>query len=216
MKKAERSYHKVDNEKSGEILPQSGSEKKATVRSSSFFIEGEAVGKLKIYEVDRAYTDYLRKFDDRIPEEKAHIQAKTRKYVGLLFEINSCKYFAPLSSPKKKFKTMKNDKDFLKIEGGRYGAINFNNMFPVHDDAIKNYNINAEPDKKYQIVLKKQAIFIRKNKDNILRNARELYDLMTEDNEEFKSERSRLEKRCCRFKLLEEKSKMYGSSLSKV
>ncbi len=54
----------------------------------------------------------------------------------MLFNVNNCKYFAPLSSPKPKHKSMKNTLDFLKISDGDLGAINFNNMLPVTDDNI--------------------------------------------------------------------------------
>ncbi len=163
-----------------------------------------------IYEIDRTYIDYLRKFDSSVPEEKEHTGAKTRKYIGVLFEINSFQYFAPLSSPKKKFKKMKNDKDFMKVDGGIYGAINFNNMIPVHTDALITYNINKEPDETYRNILIKQSIFIRKNKEAIFNIAKELYEIITGDKEEDKSERNRLIGRCCKYKVLEEAAKSYS------
>lgn len=52
--------------------------------------------------------------------------------------IYTCKYFAPLSSPKPKHKRMKNMIDFFKIKDGELGAVNFNNMIPVTD---KNYTL---------------------------------------------------------------------------
>ena len=41
------------------------------------------------------------------------------------------KYFAPLSSPKEKHSRLKNTLDLLKIDGGKFGVINFNNMIRV-------------------------------------------------------------------------------------
>src|SRR5690606_17639356 len=118
-----------------------------------------------------------------------HPGKKPRKYIGIVIEIDDCNYFAPLSSPKSKHKKMKNDKDFLKINGGKYGAINFNNMIPVHEEALIEYDINNDPDVKYQNILKAQARFIRKNKDNIRKIARNLYVIISSDNEEFASEK---------------------------
>ena len=55
-----------------------------------------------------------------------------RPYIGVLFEIDRKKYLAPLSSPKPKHLTMKNSLDFVKINQGKFGVINLNNMFPGH------------------------------------------------------------------------------------
>lgn len=165
--------------------------------------------KIMIYEVSRDYIDYLRTFDGVVRKEKDHEGAKHRKYIGILLVINSCKYFAPLASPKRKFQTMKNDKDFMKIDGGRFGAINFNNMIPVNDLALLEYDINQESDEPYQNILKSQARFIRKNKDEIIKIAMELYDLMTSESEELESERERMRSRCCKYLILEEACKNY-------
>ena len=55
-----------------------------------------------------------------------------RPFVGILFKVNNFFYFAPLTSPKKKHIKLKNKIDFLKIDNGILGAINFNNMIPVN------------------------------------------------------------------------------------
>ena len=66
------------------------------------------------------------------------IKKELRPFIGVLFEINECKYFAPLSSPKPKYKTMKTTLDFLKISNADLGAINFNNMLPVRIKILSN------------------------------------------------------------------------------
>ncbi|MCR5388003.1 MAG: type III toxin-antitoxin system ToxN/AbiQ family toxin, partial [Lachnospiraceae bacterium] len=45
-----------------------------------------------------------------------------RKYIGIVLEINSFKYFAPLSSFKSKHKKMDEGVDFIKIKD--YAVIN--------------------------------------------------------------------------------------------
>jgi len=45
-------------------------------------------------------------------------------------------YFAPLSSPKPKHLKIKSKLDFLKIDNGKLGAINFNNMLPFTENNI--------------------------------------------------------------------------------
>ena len=51
--------------------------------------------KLDIFTVDEELIDYYRKFDSRILYTK-----ENRKYLGIILEIDSIKYLAPLSSPK--------------------------------------------------------------------------------------------------------------------
>lgn len=171
--------------------------------------------KISIYEVERDYIEYLRSFDEVVRQEKDHPNAKARKYIGILLEINECNYFAPLASPKKKFKFMKNDKDFMKIYGGKFGAINFNNMIPISADALISYDIKGESDKKYQNVLIEQAKFVRKNKNKITKVAKELFEIITGDKDEDVGERIRLKDRCCEFKLLEGASKNYVKDVVK-
>ena len=84
---------------------------------------------LKLVRVNSDYCDYLRKFDNKVAYNKN--QKELRPFVGVLFIIGNMEYFAPLSSPKAKHLKMKNTMDFFKIDNGKLGAINFNNMIPV-------------------------------------------------------------------------------------
>ena len=85
---------------------------------------------LEIVIVDSDYCDYLRQFDNKVAYNKH--KKELRPFIGILFEIDTCKYFAPLSSPKPKHRKMKNMIDFFKIKDGELGAVNFNNMIPVN------------------------------------------------------------------------------------
>ena len=76
----------------------------------------------------------LRQFDNKIAYNKH--EKELRPFIGILFEIDTCKYFAPLSSPKPKHRKMKNMIDFFKIKDGELDAVNFNNMIPVTDKNI--------------------------------------------------------------------------------
>ena len=46
-------------------------------------------------------------------------------------------YFVPVSSPKDKHLKMKNLVDFMKLDKGALGAINFNDMIPVKKGIYK-------------------------------------------------------------------------------
>ena len=62
---------------------------------------------------------------------KSYDVKEKRPFVGIILKINNINYFAPLSSPKEKHKKMKNNIDFLKINNGRDGVINLNNMIQI-------------------------------------------------------------------------------------
>ena len=79
--------------------------------------------------VDADYCDYLRKSDPCVPYTMD--KKSNRPFVGILLKIHGMSYYAPLSSPKAKHLNMKNQIDLLKINGGVYGVINFNNMIPI-------------------------------------------------------------------------------------
>lgn len=90
--------------------------------------------RIKLVEISKEYTSFLRaKVYSKIPQE--HKNSSFHKpFIGILISNNDIKYVIPLSSPKEKHTKMHNTIDFHKIDGGKYGAINFNNMFPVPDN----------------------------------------------------------------------------------
>lgn len=110
-----------------------------------------------------------------------------RKYVGVVLKINDFEYFAPLSSPKandyfykKGVKQVK--KNIIPIirlvtaKGHLLGKIKLSNMIPVKREHITLYDVKGESDKKYQSLIIKEMICIRKLKDEITKNALVLYN----------------------------------------
>ncbi len=162
---------------------------------------------LKLVKVDTKYCDYLRKFDKRVVYNKH--SKELRPFVGILFTIDECLYFAPLSSPKKKHIKMKNTIDFYKIDNGKLGAVNFNNMIPVKEeyyDVILLYKdtIDAE-EQKYQELLKDQFNWLNEHYNQIKNISKKLYDLYNNNKLP-----SAIKERCCNFKLLEDKCLEYN------
>lgn len=134
---------------------------------------------LVLVKLDEDYCNYLRKFDSKVPYN--FDKKSVRPFVSVLFYIGKLMYFAPLSSPKPKHLKIKNKIDFLKIDGGRLGAINFNNMLPVTDKNVEKINLNiagkTKSEKQYNSLLVEQLRWLN---------------------------------RCCDFKLLEEKCSQYN------
>lgn len=129
---------------------------------------------LDLYTVDSKYLQYLRTFDKKVLIN----HGIDRPYLGIILTFNTSnqtiKYFAPLSSPKKKHLSMKNTIDFIKINNGTLGAINLNNMIPLINGTYSKIKINSLSDKKYKILLRKQYNWITTNQNSIITKAKNL------------------------------------------
>lgn len=155
----------------------------------------------KLIRVDYHYCDYLREFDSRVLYNSG--RKILRPYIGVLFTLNNMEYFAPLSSPKPKHLKMSNSVDFLKIQNGELGAINFNNMIPVLKDFYEVIDLKTETGS-YVNILRGQLRWLNRRTHNISRHASRLYKgyITNELNEKTRS-------RCCNFPLLEEKCREF-------
>ena len=65
---------------------------------------------MRFYNIKDDYIAYLRTYDSKVAENKHEV----RPYLGVVFEIENMKYYAPFTSPKQKHLKMKNGKDFRK------------------------------------------------------------------------------------------------------
>lgn len=163
----------------------------------------------KIVKVDYHYCDYLRKFDSKVPYNAG--KKELRPFIGILFLVNNCEYFAPLSSPKQKHLHMKNNIDFLKIADGKLGVINFNNMIPVSEKNYELFELNNEvnnmsmADIKRINLLKNQLLWLNKNRNKVKSKSLNLYTKYKNNKLPFN-----IKERCCNFILLEEKCKKYN------
>lgn len=163
---------------------------------------------MRFYHIKDDYISYLRTYDSKVPENKQ----EKRPYVGVVVEIGDIKYYAPFTSPKEKHLKMKNCKDFRKIQGGEYGAINFNNMIPVPDAALILIDIAAIANQKYRRLLQNQYRAIQKDSSAIVSTAEKLRKLvLTEDNVLSEFDR-RIKRRCCDLDILESVCSEYQKS----
>lgn len=169
------------------------------------------MNELKLVRIDSDYCDYLRKYDNKVPYN--YKRKELRPFVGVLFTINDCKYFAPLSSPKTKHLKMRNTVDFFRLDEGNLGAINFNNMLPVKDNNVIILDLNkacfTTKEKQYQSLLKDQIYFLNRHKNKIYKMSQNLYSSYIKG-----TLNDKIMERCCNFPLLEEKCNEY--SLLKV
>lgn len=159
----------------------------------------------KIVKINPDYCDYLRKYDSKV-----YINSNnkiTRPFVGILFQIDNMEYYAPLSSPKPKHKKMSNTIDFLKLDNGNLGAINFNNMIPVTQnnyvlENLQKANFSSIQEAKYINLEKQQLKWLNSFYYQVKNKAEKLYKLFNQN-----KLNANIRKRCCNFPLLEEKCK---------
>ena len=140
-------------------------------------------------------------------------EKELRPFIGILFKIEMCEYFAPLSSPKPKHKNMKNTLDFFKIKNGELGAVNFNNMIPVNKNNYSLVDLNKETltisELKYQKLLREQLAWLNANYQQVKNKFFKLYQLYNEGRLP-----QNIKLRCCNFKLLEEKCTKYNMDIN--
>lgn len=161
----------------------------------------------KIVKVDSKYCDYLRQYDNKVSYNAG--TKDLRPFIGVLFMIDKCEYFAPLSSPKPKHSKLKNTLDLIKIENGNYGVVNFNNMIPVMDKNYVIFDLNKKTEDKRENfrleLLRNQLRWLTANKKDVNTKSKLLYNL-------YKSNKlpKNVKDRCCNFPLLEEKCREYN------
>lgn len=161
----------------------------------------------KIVKVDSKYCDYLRQYDNKVSYNAG--TKDLRPFIGVLFMIDKCEYFAPLSSPKPKHSKLKNTLDLIKIENGTYGVVNFNNMIPVMDKNYVIFDLNKKTENRAENfrleLLRNQLRWLTANKKDVNTKSKLLYNL-------YKSNKlpKNVKDRCCNFPLLEEKYREYN------
>lgn len=93
--------------------------------------------------------------------------------------------------------------DIFKIDNGKLGIVNINNMIPTPIECISEV-LPKVKDEKYKTLIENQTTYINNHKKQLytkVENFRKLYDK--------KHLPENVMKRCCDFKLLEEKCKEY-------
>ena len=170
--------------------------------------------KMQIYHVDEDYVKYLRRFDEKVTIVKD--KGKQRPYVGIVYNFDKMKYFAPFSSPEKddgdnltqeyRDKYSDNSKcTYEQIEKLKYGTILINNMIPISENQLISFDIDKITDENYKTILKDQFIYCNDNKDRILKKAKKLYKMVTTYRQ------AHFVSVSCNFKFLEQKCLEYES-----
>ena len=130
---------------------------------------------MKLYSITDRYINYLRKFDNKVYDNKEDNRKVTRKYLGIVLKINEVNYYIPMSSPKKSdYKNNEIRKSIVPIvriisneEINNIpvlkGTLRISNMIPVPNSELILYEPKNEQDKNYKILVEKELDFIDKN-----------------------------------------------------
>lgn len=157
---------------------------------------------MKFVKIDLEYIKYLYQFDNRVQYSTSYSDSKNsnRPYIGTVLKINGNNYFAPLEHPRPEHCRLKNNLHIFKIDNGKLGIIGLNNMLPVPNSAIVEFDINEERNKK---ILIRQFVYCRKNQRNIINRAQKAYEKRINKPNSFEK------KIFCDYLLLEQKCQEY-------
>ena len=142
----------------------------------------------------------MKSTDSRVQDNKN----RRRPYVGIVLTVGEYRYLVPMESPKSNHANLKAGWHFFKLDDGRLGLLGFNNMIPVHESAIIQFDISNEPDLKYAELLRRQASYINRHKADVLNHASHTYYNVVNKKNKF------LLTICCDFKKLEAACKRYN------
>lgn len=162
--------------------------------------------KLRIYRVTDKYIRFLNSRDSRVQFNKnAH-----RPYVGVVLLIGEYRYFVPMESPKPNHTNIKPGVHIFKLASGTLGMLGFNNMIPVPDAALIEFDFSTEPDEKYKRLLQNQIIEIDRHRAEVLQKASKTYFNVVNKSSQFLCRIS------CDFKALEKACKTYDPCFKKT
>lgn len=154
------------------------------------------IEKLNFYEVKEEYLDYLKQYEDKIPNNNNNQHVKF--FCGVVIDINGYKYYAPLSS-----KTIKQQTSIIIYDQKKeISSIKFSFMIPVPEMCLSVKSIKNEKDEKYKRLLMKEYNYCKKHKYNIYKIANKTYKIG-------KNKEHKLHDVCCNFELLENLHDIY-------
>ena len=145
---------------------------------------------LKLYSISDEYIEWLRKDYPNVYSNKIDARTHTRKYLGVVLQIEQYKYYVPMSSPKESDYQVAGENKVIKksivpivrivVKNSNgvkelKGKLRISHMIPVPESELQLYDMENEVDSTYKDLVQNEMIFIRKNRDKIVANARLMY-----------------------------------------
>jgi len=149
------------------------------------------MSRLKFYDIDENYIDYLKTFDHQVPNIRYN---KFNKFFcGIVLQVGQYNYFAPVTSLTKQQRT-----NFLIYDKGRViSSIRFSFMIPAFPEVLTLKDFSKQP-QTYRDLLNAEIKYCNQKVDKIYKKAKQVYKIGTNRSHP-------LSYTCCDFKLLEEK-----------
>ncbi|MBD5513422.1 MAG: type III toxin-antitoxin system ToxN/AbiQ family toxin [Lachnospiraceae bacterium] len=161
---------------------------------------------LFFYDVDVDYVRYLKTSEianrgfTRVPD--IEYQNEKKMVCGVVMEINSFKYYVPISS----YKTKQDNNLLIQLNDDKFnpikGSLRFNYMFPVDDKYITRRDFSKETPSRREF-LRRQWVYCNSIESDIRKMAEDTYNTVIAGIDHG------LVKSSCDFKLLEEAAKNY-------
>ncbi|MBD5526517.1 MAG: type III toxin-antitoxin system ToxN/AbiQ family toxin [Lachnospiraceae bacterium] len=161
---------------------------------------------LFFYDVDVDYVRYLKTSEitnrgfTRVPD--IEYQNEKKMVCGVVMEINSFKYYVPISS----YKTKQDNNLLIQLNDDKFnpikGSLRFNYMFPVDDKYITRRDFSKETPSRREF-LRRQWVYCNSIESDIRKMAEDTYNTVIAGIDQG------LVKSSCDFKLLEEAAKNY-------
>ncbi|POZ53183.1 Endoribonuclease ToxN [Methylovulum psychrotolerans] len=136
---------------------------------------------MRFYTVSDEYMAFLQQFDGKVPNNGGINYKNKKVYVGIVLEIDTHKFLAPLTSYKTSQDRIKSSccSAFKLHErtnpDNKLGLISLNYMVPVPDSELVELDIDAQ-NASYKRMLYLQYEFIKSNRTEIIRRAGKLYE----------------------------------------
>lgn len=144
----------------------------------------------KLYSISDEYVEWLRKDFPNVYSNKINTRIHTRKYLGVVLQIGQYNYYIPMSSPKDSDYQIAGANKIIKKsivpiirivvkkssgEKELKGTLRISHMIPVPASELELYDMENESDSTYKDLVQNEMIFIRKNREKIIANAKLLY-----------------------------------------
>jgi protein AbiQ len=171
------------------------------ISNLNYFYRRRHMARLKFYDIDENYINYLKAFDRQVPDVR---YSKFNKFFcGIVLQVGQYDYFAPVTSLTKQQRT-----NFLIRDKGRViGSIRFSFMIPAFPEVLILKDFSKQP-QSYRDLLNAEIKYCNQNVDKIYKKAKQVYKIGTNINHP-------LSYTCCDFNLLEQKSVGYLSKIAK-
>lgn len=159
---------------------------------------------MRIYKVNIDYIKYLHSQDNKVQYSTKYTdsQNENRPYVGPILSKDGISFYAPLEHPRPAHTKLKESSYLMKIDNGKYGVIGINNMIPVPDKELIDFDISKDKNK---AVLVSQFVFCKKHSRELTRKANKVYTAVCNPDTQHSQFSS------CNFVKLKNKSIEYSS-----